>query len=477
VNRRRVRWCEWVAVVGLALLVGAAQCGHDEANGDEGASTQTTAEEAESSGDEESEGAAGESERTGQQTEDGMMRSDKQRISNPDVDASTVEALAADNAAFGLDLYGELKDRKSGQNLFYSPYNLSHVMAMAYGGARGETASQMKQTLRWELSDDRLHPAFNMLDAILQKEVPRRTGNKGGDEEATDALETANGVWSQHELGLKDAYLDLLASHYGTGIHPVDFREAPEKARTAINDWAEDRTHGKIDDLMPEGSVHPQTRMVLTAAIYFRGQWSSTFDEKKTAEEAFTNLSGGEATVEMMHQKVRRGWSYLEGNNYQAVELPYGRGAYGMVVIVPGAGELEAVESALDAEFVQTIFDDLEGTAVDLKLPKFELSAELSAKKALTSLGMTTAFTKEADFRGMTADEQIFVDDVLHKAWVSVDEKGTEAAAASAAAMRATSLQPGEPEWKSVRVDRPFLFMIRHTDTDAVLFAGRVVSL
>lgn len=467
-------------VAGLALVVGAAQCGHEEANGDDEESAQATAEEAESSeaeSSDKSEPSDEESAGSTETTESGMMTSTKQRISNPDVDASTVEKLAADNAAFGFDLYQQLRKAQPEANLFYSPHNLSHVLAMVYGGAEGETEGQIKETLRWELAGEKVHSTFNMLDSILQQKLPQRQREKGGDE-PENVLETANGVWSQKGMSLKADYLDVLASHYGTGVRPTDFKASPEEARTAINDWAEKKTKGNIEDLMPEGSVSPQTRMVLTAAIYFRGRWGSTFDEKKTAEADFQNLGGETATVQMMHQRNRRGWSYTEGDNYEAVELPYGNGAYGMVVVVPDKGAFETVETSVDGDFAQSVFDGLEGSAVDLKLPTFEVSGQFSAKKHLAALGMTNPFSKEnADFSAMTSDRELFLDDVLHKARVSVDEEGTEAAAASAAAMGVTGLPGGEPDWKKVRVDRPFLFMIRHADTDTILFIGRVAAL
>ena len=473
VTRYTTRIRNLVLVAVLALLTTAATCGH-EANGDKSETEKASANEP-ASGDETGESSASEeSADETETTESGMLTSKKQRIAKPDVDEGTVEQLAAGNTAFGFDLYGQLRKKRSGENFFFSPYNLSQVLAMAYGGASGKTASEMKSALRWELEEARLHPAFNALDGALERDGPEKTPEG---EEIPNALQTANGVWSQKGMAVKDAYLDLLAEHYGAGLHPVDFVGAAEEARGKINDWAEDETKGKIKDLLPEGSVDARTRMVLTAAIYFRGNWADPFQAEKTAEADFHNLSGETATVDMMHQKARTGLAYTEGNGYKAVELPYGPGEYSMVVVLPDEGKFEKIDKSVDAEFGTTLFEELEGAAVDLTLPKFKVTSQFSVAAMLESLGMKQAFTSEADFSGITEEAELFISDVLHKSYVAVDEKGTEAAAASAAVMRTTGLPAGEPDWKTVVVDRPFLFMIRHTDTNSVLFAGRVVAL
>lgn len=474
--RTNLDWKTWMAVACLAALVAGAQCGHDSANdqsSEEKATSESTAEPEESS-DEDEQGAPAPSEE-----ESDMERADVQRIANPDVERSALETLVADNTAFGLELFQALRDPESEENLFFAPYNLSHVLAMTLTGARGETRAEMRDALQFELEDPQLHAAFNMLDAALVSAGSEQKKGPGDEEseEKPDVLQTANGLWAQKGFALREPFLETLAKHYGTGVRPVDFANASEEARKRINEWAANQTNDKIQDLLPSGAVDARTRLILTAAIYFRASWESTFDEEDTEENDFENLSGETATVEMMHQKLRKGYRFASGSNYKAVELPYASGAFSMVVILPDEGAFSDVESKLDAEFTDSVFESLEGEAVALALPKFELSGRFSASSALGKLGMKRPFQQDADFAGMTEETDLMIDDVLHEAYVSVDEEGTEAAAASATVMRATSMPAGEPEYREVTVDRPFLFMIRHTGTDSVLFLGRVVDL
>jgi len=478
-----IRWRDWLAVVGLALTVSGAQCGHD------GASDQSSEESAsseapvrESPEGEGTEGAGSEEDRSaeGSAREEGeVRRADVERIENAGVDRSALEKLVRDNTGFGLSLYSELRGDRSGQNLVFAPYNLSQVLAMVLPGAGGATASEMREALQFRLADSKLHGAFSMLDSALQSRKSGGSRKPRGeeDDEPSDVLRTANALWAQEKLSLQEPFLETLAKYYGTGVHSVDFEDAPQRAREEVNQWAADRTNDKIRDLLPSGSVDERTRLILTAAVYFRGRWEAAFDEERTEEREFTSLSGETSAVPMMRQELRRGYRYASGSKYVAVELPYVSGAYSMVVIVPDEGAFGEVESNLDAGFVQSVFEDLQGASVDLSLPKFELSTQFSAASALRKLGMKTAFQNSADFSGMTEETDLAVDDILHEAYVSVDEEGTEAAAASAAAMRTTSLSPSDPEWRTVTVDRPFLFALRHTGTDTVLFLGRVVSI
>jgi serpin B len=346
---------------------------------------------------------------------------------------------------------------------------------MTLAGARGETESEMREALQFQLEEPELHEAFNALDSAL---VSAGSGaKKRPGEEKPDTLQTANGLWAQRGYAMREPFLTTLAEHYGAGVRPVDFESASEEARSQINEWAADRTNDKIKNLLPSGAVHSRTRLILTAAIYFRAGWDSTFDEEDTKEEEFQNLSGDAATVEMMHQKLRKGYRFASGSDYRAVELPYGSGAFSMVVVVPDEGSFSDVESNLDAEFAQSLFESLERKAVDLALPKFELSGRFSAASALGELGMEKPFQQEADFSRMSEQTDLMINDVVHEAYVSVDEEGTEAAAASAPVMIGTSMPAGEPDYEEVTVDRPFLFMLRHTETDSVLFFGRVVDL
>jgi serpin B len=374
------------------------------------------------------------------------VSSDRQRETSPDVAASDVADLVDGNSAFAFDLYQVLREDKD--NLFYSPYSISLALAMTYAGARGETEWQMADTLHFILSQDRLHPAFNGLDLELGR---RGEGAEGKDGEGF-RLNIVNAIWGQEGYEFLSEFLDLLAENYGAGLSLLDFAGAPEESRVTINDWVSDQTEGRIEDLLPQGIVNPLTRLVLTNAIYFNAAWSEPFEPDLTEDGTFHLLDGGQVTVPMMRQTESLG--YAEGEGCQAVEF-------------------EPFESSLNAGRVDAVLNDLAYRQVALTMPRFEFDSDFSLANALVAMGMPDAFTGSADFSGMTGSRDLFIADVIHNAFVSVDEAGTEAAAATAVVMVELAM-PEEPV--QVTVDRPFVFVIRDIETGAILFVGRVVN-
>jgi serpin B len=395
------------------------------------------------------------------------VKSDKERITSPAVNATDVALLVEGNSAFAFELYQALREK--GDNLFYSPYSISLALAMTYAGARGETAEQMAATLQFLLEQKRLHPAFNLLDAELAK---RGEGAAGKDGEGF-RLNITNAIWGQKDYTFLSDFLDVLAENYGAGLRILDFITETERSRVTINDWISDQTEGRIKDLIPPGAIDALTRLVLTNAIYFNAAWEYPFDKDMTADGPFYLPNGGQVTVPMMKQTESFG--YAEGEGYQAVELPYDGGELSMVVFLPEAGQFEAFEKGLQAEQVCDIISGLKPTEVTLTMPKFEFESEFSLKDTLAEMGMPVAFSPEdADFSGMTGNPELFISDVVHKAFVAVDEAGTEAAAATAVIVGTTSA-PGEPPVE-VTLDRPFIFLIRDIETGAILFVGRVLN-
>jgi len=402
----------------------------------------------------------------GEEVSIGMALSEKQRVTSPDVAASDLTDLVNGNSAFAFDLYQALSEEDS--NLFYSPYSVSLALAMTYAGARGETEQQMADTLHFILSQNRLHPAFNSLDLEL---AGRGEGAEGKDGKGF-RLSIVNAIWGQEDYKFLDKFLDVLAENYGAGLRLLDFVNAPEESRITINDWVSDQTEGRIEDLIPQGVIDALTRLVLTNAIYFNAAWLHPFSEDMTDDGTFHLLDGGEVTAPMMMQTESFG--YTEGEGYQAVELLYDGSELSMVILLPETGQFEAFEDSLDAEHVGTITKDLAYRQVALTMPKFEFESEFSLVNTLAAMGMPVAFTAAADFSGMTGTRELFIAEVIHKAFVTVDEAGTEAAAATAVIMK-LSAPPGEPV--EVTVDRPFVFLIRDIETGAILFVGRVVNL
>ncbi|SDM03580.1 serpin B [Halogranum gelatinilyticum] len=406
------------------------------------------------------------------------VESDSTPVRPADVDADTLETLVADATDFAFDLHGSLVDADPNTNRFISPYSVSVALAMTYAGARGETREQMGQTLRFSLPREELHPAFHTLRGRVNgsDDAADDGSDTDDDEPRPFRLAGANALWGQADYPWRDPFLATLEGNYGAGLHAVDFVSEPEGARQTINGWVADRTEEKIPELLPEGSIHDMTRLVLTNAIYFKANWQHEFEKEKTEPREFTALGGSTAEVPTM--EVTEDFQYAKTDGHQLVELPYVGHEVSMVVVLPKEGTFEEFEGSLDAERLSTLLDKLDEREGTLRLPKFSFSSAMSLKQTLSDLGMPVAFDPNAaDFSGMAdAEEPLFIGDVIHEAFVGVDEKGTEAAAATAVTVETTSAEVDPPEPFEMTVDRPFLFAIRHRETDAILFLGRVVD-
>jgi serpin B len=396
----------------------------------------------------------------------GVGQADKPRLPS-DANAGEIAELVAGNRAFATDLYQKLRQEREG-NLFYSPFRISLALAMTYAGARSETERQMADTLHYTLPQKRLHPGFNALDASLVGQ---------GEAQGDDAFQRriANAIWGQEGYQFLQAFLDTLAENYGAGLRTLDFAHKTEEARQTINDWVCEQTEDKIEDLIPAGMLNPLVRLVLTNAIYFNGKWVLPFAENDTHDGPFYLLDGSTATVPMMWQTAT--FSYAEGDGYQAVELPYHDSSMSMVFVPPEPERFAEIEGAFSAEFLTGIARDLTSERVALTLPKFSFESEFNLAETLIEMGMPAAFgagAEGADFSGMTGDQALAISDVVHQAFVAVDEAGTEAAAATAVIM-VESAAPMDEAVK-MRLDRPFLFLIRDRESGMILFVGRVVD-
>jgi serpin B len=394
-----------------------------------------------------------------------IVRSVAVRDASPDVSEELRSELAGGNTAFAFDLYQAL--REDDGNLFFSPFSISAALAMVYGGARNETERQMAETLHFDLPQEGLHPAFNALDQDLNADT--------GQKEEDFQLRVANSLWGQSGFEFKSEFLDLIATNYGAGLNLVDFVDSSnrEGARLAINEWASEQTEGKIKDLVPDGVLDDLTRLVLANAIYFNAKWEDPF--RGAEDDEFTLLDGRRIPVQMMHSSRSRYFSrYVREEGYQAVELDYKGDEAQMIVVLPDEGRFEEIEALLDRELMENILRTFARTNLRLFMPRFEYEASLSLVETLEKMGMRDAFSTEvADFSGISP-RFLFIKDVLHKAFVAVDEEGTEAAAATAAIAEAVSAPIQEPT--VVRIDRPFIFVIRDSEHDTVLFVGRVLD-
>jgi serpin B len=382
-----------------------------------------------------------------------------------DTDSSDLAVLVAGNNAFAFDLYHQLGAE---DNLFCSPHSVSLALAMAYAGARAETEEAMAAALHFGLDQDELHAAFR---ALTEELASRGQGAQGKDGEGF-RLNIVNDIWGQEDYDFLAQFLELLETDYGAELKELDFISAPEESRLTINDWISQQTEGRIEDLIAPGGIDPLTRLVLTNAIYFNAAWMFPFKVEATGDEPFYLLDGGEVSVSMMKQTEYFG--YAEGDDYQVVTLPYDGGELSMLILLPEIDEFPDFESQLDAERLDAIIADLESQKVLLTMPKFEFRSSFGLKDALSAMGMADAFSGNADFSGMTGNYELFISDVIHQAFVSVDEAGTEAAAATAVIMPTSAPEPTEPI--EVTIDSPFIFLIRDIETGAIVFLGRVLD-
>jgi len=394
-----------------------------------------------------------------------VAQSSLQRITSPNVPANDSQTLVDGNNAFALDVYQALRSKN--ENLILSPFSISLALAMTYAGARGTTEMQMADVLHFDLPQGQLHPAFNGLDQDLASR-----GKAGSDEEKPLQLNIANAIWAEQTYPFLQEFLDLIASNYGAGIRLADFINQFKSIRTEINDWVYDQTQEKIKDLIPNGALSSDTRMVLVNAIYFKADWLRQFDANHTSNAPFHLLDGSNVTVKMMNQGTVV--PYYSGDGFQAVELPYAGDTAVMDIFLPDAGSFSSVESSLSTDLLNKTLNGMKPTSMELSLPKFTFESELNLSDTLVSMGMMDAFDPDlADFTGMSDRNDLFISDVIHKAFIAVDEEGTEAAAATAIIMEAASAPLFEI---TLTIDRPFLFIIRDKPGGQILFIGRVLN-
>jgi serpin B len=370
--------------------------------------------------------------------------------------------VGADNQ-FAMDLYRQLDQEQPGKNLFFSPTSISVALAMTAAGARGQTEAEMAKVLRL---DENLPQGHAYYQKLLEQW-------NAADKKRPYQLRVANRLWGQKGFSILPAFLTLTRQQYGAEIALLNFADEPA-ARREINQWIQQQTNDKIKDLIGPRVLDALTRLVLTNAIYFKGEWMMPFDKKRTRDEDFTVSAGEKIKAPLMQQKAS--FNYMEDETLQALEMPYKGWELSMVVLLPKqAAGLPELEKAMSVEKLSGLLSKRRRREVITFLPKFKLEASFGLKPTLEALGMKLAFTGQADFSGISSSERLYISAVIHKAYVDVNEQGTEAAAATAVVMRAGAMRRPEPT-PVFRADHPFLFLIRDTRTDAILFLGRVVD-
>ncbi len=385
----------------------------------------------------------------------------------PDNAKPDYTAIVQGDTQFALDLYAKLRGQDG--NLFFSPYSISTALAMTRAGAKGDTAAEMDKVLHFTLPQDKLHAAF----AALIKEV----NGDPADKKRGCQLTTANALWGQKDYGFKADFIQLLNDDYGAGLNEVDFKTAHEAARKTINAWVEKQTNDKIKDLLHEGDLTDLTRLVLTNAIYFKGDWTSPFKKDATHDELFHRASDWQIKAPMMNQTGKYG--YLENATLQALEMPYAKGELSMVVLLPKKIEGVAdLEKDLTADKLDGWIGKLQKQEVIVSLPKFRTEQRVLLADTLSAMGMKLAFDdQKADLSGMAGKPgDLYISKVIHQAYIDVNEEGTEAAGATAVTVAEASAVRVEPPKPVFRADHPFLFLIRDTRSGSILFLGRLAD-
>ena len=380
------------------------------------------------------------------------------------VSDSLLSQQASSINSFSVSLY-RLFAAQSG-NLFFSPYSITAALGMTDAGARGETDSQIRQALRVKLQGDDFHAALNGLDQSLTGHVQATPGL---------TLDIVNSTWMQTGWDFRVAYLDFLSHYYGAGVNLLDFASEPEQSRVIINTWVADQTSQKVVDLIPQGAIDGSTRLVLTNAIYFLADWLYQFNPSLTKDQTFTRLDNSTVTTPMMRlgdTGTTVTLNYSRIGKVSALDLPYRGDRLCMTTLLPDSGSFFDFESTISIEKIDSLLQALDSTKLyPVLLPKFTFATgSIVLDSALQSLGMTDAFDPgKADFSGIDGIKDLWVSKVFHKAFIAVDEKGTEAAAATGSIYT----YAGHP---SFNADRPFIFLIRDTQTKAILFMGRVLD-
>ena len=394
------------------------------------------------------------------------------RISVVEIAAITSQALAAErtemkplveaNTAFALQLYGKLRSTEG--NLALSPYSISSALAMTYAGARGDTARQMEQTLHFDPSTTGLHELFGRLDAALKAA------------QGSNELSIANSLWPQVKYPFREGFLNLLKKDYGATVTSLNYQREAEPARARINQWVDDKTRHKIAELIGPGVLNEITRMVLVNAIYFKGTWATPFPASSTRPDKFYAQPDTAFTVPFMHERDH--FRYGENDRLQMLTLPYIGRQLEMVVLLPRSRDgIGPLESSLTPASLAAWTSGMREQEVNVALPKFKMASGFSLAQPLKAMGLKDAFDPErADFSDMDGRAHwLYLSAVLHKAYIEVNEKGTEAAAATAVVMTPTALLIQKPP-REFRADHPFLFLIRDSTTGSILFMGRVMK-
>lgn len=388
---------------------------------------------------------------------------DESRIDiNSTINADSVENydIATANNAFAFDMYSKIT-KENEQNLFFSPYSIFTAVAMCYDGAESSTKEQIATVFNFPLNK-----------SILEISSKELISDINSDDKEYE-LETANALWIQQDFPIKTQYISNVENYYSGKVSKLDFVKQPESSRNMINDWVESKTNDKIKDLIPDGAINPDTRLILTNAIYFNGKWMNEFDKENTQNQAFYPSEDEEISAETMY--AQRYLQYAENSNAKILELPYKGNDLCMYVVLPNENDIYKFETSFSLSDYEALKSNMDSRAeVKVWLPKFKFDTKTELSDQLKEMGMLDAFSdKDANFSGIS-DEYLMISAVIHQAFVDVQEEGTEAAAATGVVMFTGSADIEPEPVREFRADHPFIFFIEDKRTDCILFMGKV---
>jgi len=374
--------------------------------------------------------------------------------------SESVTSLSTAINNFSFDMYKQLGSTVN-ENVFFSPYSIFVALAMTYEGARGDTAEQMKQVLGFNQNDEVSLCSFGRIYNLLNID-------------AEYTLNTANALWTKEEYPFLDDYLQFIDNYYMGKATDVDFTDT-NQALQQINTWVEENTGGKIDDMLSSGDINPATVLILSNAIYFKGLWKTQFDIEHTVDRDFNITSEKIVQVPMMTSiGSEKAYNYSETDNMQILELPYKGDAVSLLIILPKQNNTSSIEQMITADNLTMWIDLMYPKKVDMYIPTFTYETEYNLKEMLIAMGMDIAFSFNADFSGMNGFGGLFIEKVLHKAFIEVNEEGTEAAAATTVHMLESAVEPGQQT--IFDANHPFIYLITHKQTNTILFIGKVVD-
>ncbi|MFZ0005025.1 MAG: serpin family protein [Methanoregula sp.] len=377
--------------------------------------------------------------------------------------------IADSNNRFSASLYRTItkENENTGSNVFFSPFSISSALALTYEGARGTTADEIRSVFFFPANESVLRQGFSAINAAINQ---RNAGY---------TLSTANALWAEKKFAFLPDYTSIAEQYYGANTTDLDFIGQPDASRQIINTWIADRTNNKIQNLLPQGSISPATRLVITNAVYFKGTWEKQFDPNQTTDAPFTKPDGTTVTASMMQQTDEdAAYPYAETEDLQMLTLPYtatNETGLSMIVLLPKGNNLSAIEPYLDPTNLSALEQSASSRRVMVYIPKFKIESQYSLKDTLSTMGMPTAFSTAADFSGMDGTQDLYISDVIHKAYIEVNEEGTEAAAATGVVMNAAAAYPEVPP-TVFRADHPFVFFIKENNTGTILFTGQVTD-